>query len=470
MSFTAQTYIEEFVLRARAAQRQIECIGQTEVDDICARLARAGTTDAFARKIAEFAVEESQMGEVNSKFAKMKVKVQGVYAQLKDAKTVGIIERDYQKGLVKIAKPAGVIGALIPVTNCEATPFCKAISAVKTRNAIILAPHPKAAKTGKMAADRMRAVLKRHGWPVDLVQCLEEISVEISGQLMAQSDLILATGGTPMVKAAYSSGRPALGVGAGNAVTVIDTTADTDAAAHHIMRSNTFDYATSCSTENACLVPESMAAQMKASFEKAGAYLVPNEEKPRFQNAIWPDGVHLNREIVAQSPQRIAEIAGIRLPEDRTFFVVEESGEKSGIGEGFPFSGEKLSSILAMYTYGDFDQAVDMVNRITSFSGPGHSCGIHTADPEKAITLGSAVKISRVIVNQPQCLANSGAWTNGMPMSLTLGCGTWGGNSVSENVTYKHLMNTTWISWPIPSTEPSLEELFSEEVLNEQWD
>ena len=466
MNLSAQEYIKTIILKARAAQRQIEFCGQVEIDDICARLTRAGTTDTFARKIAEFAVEESQMGEVNSKFAKMMVKVKGVYAQLKDAKTVGIIERDDEKGLVKIAKPVGVIGALIPVTNCEATPFCKAISAVKTRNAIILAPHPKAAKTGKMAAERMRTVLKRHGWPVDLVQCLEEISVEISGTLMAQSDLILATGGTPMVKAAYSSGRPALGVGAGNAVTVIDTTANTDAAAHHIMRSNTFDYATSCSTENACLVPESMAVQMKTSFEKAGAYLVPTAEKPKLQKAIWPDGVHLNREIVAQSPRRIAEIAGIQLLEDQTFFVVEESG----IGEGYPFSGEKLSSVLAMYTYRNFDEAVDMVNRITTFSGPGHSCGIHTADPEKAVKLGSAVKVSRVIVNQPQCLANSGAWTNGMPMSLTLGCGTWGGNSISENVTYKHLMNTTWISWPVPSTEPRLEDLFSEDVLNEQWD
>ena len=466
MSVDAKAYIEELIARARAAQRRIEFSSQTEIDDICARLTRAGTTDAFSRKIAEFAVQESQMGEVNSKIAKMKAKVQGVYSQIKNAKTVGIIERSDEKGLVKIAKPVGVIGALIPVTNCEATPFCKAVSAVKTRNAVILAPHPKAAKTGKMAADRMRTVLERHGLPVDLVQCLEEISVEISGQLMAQSDLILATGGAPMVKAAYSSGRPALGVGAGNAVTIIDTTADTDAAADHIMRSNTFDYATSCSTENSCLVPETMAAQMKTSFEKAGAYLVSSEEKPILQKALWPDGVHLNRQIVAQSPRRIAEIAGISLPQDRTFFVVEESG----IGEGFPFSGEKLSSVLAMYTYGDFDEAVDMVNRITTFSGPGHSCGIHTSDPEKALKLGSAVKVSRVMVNQPQCLANSGAWTNGMPMSLTLGCGTWGGNSVSENVTYKHLMNTTWISWPIPSVEPSPQELFSPEVLSEQWD
>ena len=466
MSVDAKNYVNGLMAKARAAQKQIEFKSQAEVDDICARLARSGTTEAFALKIAELAVEESRMGNVKSKIGKMMVKVKGVYADLKDAKTVGIIERDTEKGLVKIAKPMGVIGALIPVTNCEATPFGKAISAIKTRNAIILAPHPRSLKTNIMATDRMREVLKRHGWPVDLVQTLEEISVDISGELMAQSDLILATGGTPMVRAAYSSGKPALGVGAGNAVTIIDVTADTDEVADKIMRSNTFDFGTSCSTENSCLVHESMVDKMKASFEKVGGYIVPFSVKPLLQKAYWPDGVHLNKDIVAQSVQRIAEIAGIELPKGKTFFVVEETG----IGEGFPFAGEKLSSCLAMYTYKDFDQAIDMVNQITDFSGPGHSCGIHTTDEAKAIKLGESVKVARVMVNQPQALANSGAWTNGMPMSLTLGCGTWGGNSVSENVGYKHLMNTTWISWPIPSHEPSLEDLFSKEVLDEVWD
>ncbi len=466
MSVNAKEYIADLVAKARAAQKQIEFKSQAEIDDICARLARSGTTEAFARKIAELAVEESGMGNVPSKIGKMMVKVKGVYAQLKDAKTVGIIETDEKMGLVKIAKPVGVIGALVPVTNCEATPFGKVISAIKTRNAIILAPHPRSVKTGKLASDRMRAVLERHGWPVDLVQTLDQISVEISGELMAQSDLILATGGTPMVRAAYASGKPALGVGTGNAVTIVDTTANTDEVADKIMRSNTFDFATSCSTENSCLVPESMLDQMKASFEKAGAYLVSAAEKPQFQKALWPDGVHLNKDIVAKSPQVIAELAGVKLPEGKTFFVIEETG----IGKGFPFSGEKLTSCVALYTYKDFDEAIDMVNRITSFSGPGHSCGIHTTDRDKAIKLATAVRVSRVMVNQPQALANSGAWTNGMPMSLTLGCGTWGGNSVSENVTYKHLMNTTWVAWPIPSTEPKLEDLFSREVLEENWD
>ncbi len=466
MSINAQSYVGEMIARARVAQKQVEFKSQEEVDDICARIARAGSTDAFTKNIAELLVSESRMGKAESKIAKMKAKVKGVYAQFKDVRTVGIIERDDSRGLVKIAKPVGIVAALIPVTNGEATPFCKALSAIKTRNAIILAPHPRGAKTGKFAADRMRTVLARHHWPVDLVQCLEEISVEISGELMRQSDIILATGGAPMVRAAYSSGKPALGVGAGNSVTIVDETANTDHAAQKIMLSNTFDYATSCSTENSCLVHESRIKEMKASFEKAGGYLVPQGEKSALQTALWPDGIHLNKEIVGQSPERIAEIAGIHLPPGKTFYVVEETG----IGKGYPFSGEKLTSCLAMYTYKGFNEAVDMVNRITDFSGPGHSCGIHTTDRERAIRLGTEVKVSRVMVNQPQCLANSGAWTNGMPMSLTLGCGTWGGNSVSENVIFKHLMNTTWISWPIPSTEPDMEDLFSREILEEQWD
>ncbi len=466
MSIDAKTYIADLVAKARAAQAQIEFKSQEEVDDICARLTRAGTTDAFAKKIAELAVEESKMGRVDSKIGKMMVKVKGVYAQLKDAKTVGIIERDEAKGLVKIAKPVGVIGALIPVTNCEATPFGKAISAIKTRNAIILAPHPRSVATGKLASDRMREVLKRHGWPVDLIQTLDEISVDITGELMKQSDLVLATGGTPMVRAAYSSGKPALGVGTGNAVTVVDTTANTDEVADKIMRSNTFDHGTSCSTENECLVHESMLDRMKASFEKAGAYIVPASEKDKLQKTYWPDGVHINKDVVAQDPHKIASMAGINMPADKTFLVVEETG----YGEGYPFSGEKLSACVALYTYKTLDQAIEMVNAMTTFCGPGHSCGIHTTDKEKAIKLATAVKVSRVMVNQPQALANSGAWTNGMPMSLTLGCGTWGYNSVSENVTYKFLMNTTWVAWPIPSTEPKDEVLFSKDVLEEKWD
>jgi sulfoacetaldehyde dehydrogenase len=466
MAESAREYVATLVGKARAAQAQIEYATQDEVDDIVARVARAGTTETFARRIAEFAVQESGMGRVDSKYAKMMAKVKGAYRDMKGKKSVGIIERDDAKGIVKFAKPVGVVGALIPVTNCEATPFCKILSALKTRNAIILAPHPRAAGTGKMAADRARAVLARHGLPEDLVQVMEEISVDGSQELMAQTDLVLATGGPGMVKAAYSSGTPSLGVGAGNAVTVVDTTADLDDVADRIMRSKTFDWATSCSTENSCLAQESIYDDLKRSLEKAGAYIVPESEKLKLQNALWPDGAHLNRAIVAQPPEKIAQIAGIALPEGRSFFVVEEDT----IGADLPFTGEKLSVVMTLFKYREFDEAVSLVNEITGIAGSGHSCGIHTTDEAKVMKLAEAVRVSRVMVNQPQCLANSGAWTNGMPMTLTLGCGTWGGNSSSDNITWEKLLNTTWVSFPIPSTQPTDEELFAADVLAEQWD
>lgn len=466
MSESAQEYVAGLIANARAAQKKIEYAGQAEVDDIVARIARAGTTEAFAQEIAELAVEESRMGRVESKYAKMMAKVKGTYRDMKDAKTVGVIERDEARGIVKFAKPIGVISALIPVTNCEATPFCKVLSAIKTRNAIILAPHPRAARTGKLAADRVRTVLARHEFPEDLVQVTEKISVEISQELMAQSDLVLATGGPGMVKAAYSSGTPALGVGAGNAVTIVDASADLDEVADKIMRSKTFDWATSCSTENSCLADAAIYDDLKVALENAGAYIVPASEKPRLQAALWPDGKHLNRDIVAQPPEKIAEIAGISLPEGRTFFVVEEEQ----IGPEYPFTGEKLSVVMALYSWKEFDRAVDMVNEITGIAGSGHSCGIHTTDESQVMKLAETVRISRIMVNQPQCLANSGAWTNGMPMTLTLGCGSWGNNSTSDNINYEKLMNTTWVSWPIASTQPADEELFGREVMEENWD
>jgi len=466
VSESVSAYIGSLVQKARAAQQQIEFATQEEVDDICARMARAGTTEAFARQIAELAVEESGMGRVDSKYAKMMAKVKGTWRDMKGKATVGIVERDDSRGIVKFAKPVGVIGALIPVTNCEATPVCKVLSAIKTRNAIILAPHPRAAKTGKLASDRMRAVLARHGFPEDLVQIVDEISVEASQELMAQCDLVLATGGPGMVKAAYSSGTPAFGVGAGNAVTIVDTGVDLDDVADKIMRSKTFDWATSCSTENSCLAQESIYDEFKAALERAGAYVVPASEKQTIQDALWPDGEHLNRKIVAQPANKIAEIAGINLPEGRTFFVVEEDR----IATDNPFTGEKLSVVMSLLKYREFDDAIEMVNRITGIAGSGHSCGIHTADDEKVTRLATAVRVSRVMVNQPQCLANSGAWTNGMPMTLTLGCGTWGRNISSDNITYEKLMNTTWVAWPIPSTQPSDMELFGADVVSEEWD
>jgi sulfoacetaldehyde dehydrogenase len=451
-------YISGLMARARKAQAQIEFATQEEVDLMCTRIAWAGVRPDFAKPYTEFCAQETGMGYAPHKFGKQMTKVKGALRDMKGKKSVGVVEHDKEKGIMKLAKPVGVVGALMPVTNGEATPFVKALFAIKTRNAIIMAPHPKAQGTNNKAVAQMRAVLKKHGWPEDLIIGIEEVTLDKSKELIKQVDLILATGGGPMVKAAYSSGKPAYGVGAGNAMIIVDETADLKAAADMIMRSKTFDHATSCSTENSLAIQESIYDQLIKELEAVGGYLCNAEDKAKLQKATWDEKGALNRAIVAQPAEKIAGIAGIKLPKGKSFFMVEETG----IGKGFPFSGEKLSVTTALYKWKEFPEVIDMVNRISAYSGPGHSCGIHTANDMRIRQLAHAVRVSRIMVRQPQCLANSGAWTNGMPMSMTLGCGTWGGNASSSNITWEHLLNYTWVSYPIPSTQPSDEELFGD--------
>jgi sulfoacetaldehyde dehydrogenase len=448
-------YIAGLIERARIAQRKIESASQEQVDEICTRIAWAGVQPDFATKLAERCVEDSGMGRADHKYAKLMTKIKGTLRDMQGKKSVGIVEYDQEKGIMKVAKPVGVIGALIPVTNSEATPFVKALGALKTRNAIIMAPHPRTLKTNQMIVAHMRAVLKKQGWPEDLILNVDELSVEASKELMAQCDLIIATGGPGMVKAAYSSGTPCYGVGAGNSVGIVDETADLKDAADKIMRSKTFDHATSCSTENSLVIQADVYAAMLKELEAVGGYVVSPEEKRQLQKTMWVDGV-LSRYIVGQSAAKIASLAGIALPEGKSFFLVEETG----VGEEYPFSGEKLSVTATVYTWKTFDQAIDLVNRITTYSGRGHSCSIHSFNDLRIRQLALQVKVSRIMIRQPQCLANSGAWTNGMPMTLTLGCGTWGGNITTSNVTWEHMVNYSWVSFPIPTTQPTDEELF----------
>ncbi|MGD1832753.1 MAG: aldehyde dehydrogenase family protein [Sphaerochaetaceae bacterium] len=456
----AKAYVATLIERARKAQSSIEFASQKEVDALAEAICWNALQPEFARELAELAVQESRMGDVESKYAKMMTKSRGGWFDMKGQKSVGILEEDHVNNLVCIAKPVGVIGALVPCTNCEATPVLKAAWTLKTRNAVIMAPHPRTQKTNEKVVNMMRGVIESYGYNPDLIINMSKVSLENSQQLMAQCDLILATGGPGMVAAAYSSGTPAYGVGAGNAVTIVDDTQDMKVVAEKIRRSKTFDQATSCSSENGAVVESKVYDEFIKAMEAEGGYLLNSEEKEKLQKAMWPDGHTLNREVVAQSADKIAKVADIDLPEVKKFFMVEEVG----VGERFPFSGEKLSVVITLYKWDSFADAVDLVNRITQFSGAGHSCGIHTANRERAIELASKVRVSRVMVNQPQSLSNSGAWTNGMPVTLTLGCGTWGGNISSENVTWKHLINKTWVSFPIESKQPKDEDLFSQEV------
>jgi sulfoacetaldehyde dehydrogenase len=371
--------------------------------------------------------------------------------------SMGVIERDEARGLIKIAKPVGVVGAIIPVTNPEATPVLKAMMAIKTRNAVVMSPHPKAKKTNTFIVDRIREVLKKYDAPEDLVIGIEEPTMPISQELMKQCDLVLATGGGGLVRAAYTSGTPAYGVGVGNAVVVVDETADLKDAADKIKRSKTFDFATSCSTENSLVIQEDIYDDLIEALKAEGGYLLDADEKQKLQSKMWNNGL-LAREIVAQPASTIAAFAGLTIPEETSFFMVEESH----VGKDYPFSGEKLSVIVTLYKYKTFQDAIDRVNEITEYQGKGHSCGIHSTNEDHILEFALKTYTSRLMVRQPQCLANSGAWTNGMPMTLSLGCGTWGGNISGENITWKHLLNMTWVSYPIPNNQPTDEELFGD--------
>ncbi len=451
----AKTQVADLIKKARVAQEVIEKFTQEQVDELVAAIGWEMVQEDNVDKIAKFAVEESQLGNYDGKYGKMMKKIRGAVRDMKGQKSVGIIERDPEKGLIKIAKPVGVVGALVPCTNPEATPVIKVMSAIKGRNAIVFAPHPRTKKTNKMIIEMMHEVLKKYNVPTDLIGNIETPSLDLSSELMSQCDLVMATGGTGMVKSAYSSGKPAYGVGAGNAVMIVDETADLKDAAHKIKVGKVFDYATSCSAENSLVIVEEVYEELVENLKKEGGYLLDSNEKQKLADVMWENGV-ISRKIVAQSPQVIADAAGIEIPEDTEFIMVEEDG----VGPDHPFSGEKMSIVVALHKVKTFKDTIDKVNEITGYQGTGHSCGIHTTDEKRVEEVGLKVKVSRIMVRQPQSAGNSGNWDNGMPFTLTLGCGTWGGNISSENITWKHYINVTWVSSPIKEVIPTDEELF----------
>lgn len=465
---TVQEYVALLVEKSRKAQEIASKFNQEKVEQLIAAIGYACTDEAFRRKISEMLVEEAGMGNVEDKMVKMMGRAKGVYHQNKGELSCDLVEVNEETGMSTYIKPMGVIAALIPVTNSEVTQFSKAIMCLKGRNSIIFAPHPKGAKTTVVITEYLRNILKEFDAPQDLIMTVdpEYVSVECSGELMKQADFVLATGGTPMVKAAYSSGTPTIGVGTGNATTFIDGTTDIGEVADMIIQSKTFDDATSCSTENNIIVLKSVRENLIKALEERGGYFIPegSEDNGKLKKTLWPEWPEnhtLNRHIVAQNAKKIAELANIKVPDNTRFLFTEENG---GVGEKFPFSGEKLSPVSAIFTVENFSEALDKMEGILNYMGSGHSCGIHTTDDSKINDMALRMKVTKMCVNQPQSLSNSGAWWNKFPKSTTLGCATWGNNSVSHNVTWKDLVNFTYVSKPIPNYEPTIEDLFTEEV------
>ncbi len=454
--------IAELVARSRAAQAQIENYTQEQVDRLIRGMVYAVAREDVAEKIAQHTVDETQLGNYDGKYLKIFRKTRATLMDIINDKSVGIIEEDPERQIVKIAKPVGVIGALSPSTNPEATPVIKAISAVKGRNSIIVAPHPRAKLTNKLICDLMRDALVKLGAPADLVLAIETPSVEKTNELMKQCDRVLATGGGPMVLAAYSSGTPALGVGVGNAVITVDDTANLDDAAEKIRISKTLDLAASCSSDNSVILLDAIYDEMLEKLVHQGGHILNEDEKARLQAVLWKDGA-LNAGIVAQPPEKIAGMAGFGLPEGRRFFIVPETG----YGPDYPFSGEKLTVTMTLYRARDIDHAIELTNGIQAYQGQGHSCGIYSNSDENILKLANATKTSRVMVNQPQSASNSGNLWNGMRQTFSLGCGSWGGNSTNNNITWRDLINETWVSKPLPQTKviPDDETLFGKDII-----
>lgn len=457
-----QATIRELVDRARAAQKVAACFSQEEVDRVCTAAAWEVYCDGNIKKLAELAVSETGMGLVEDKVLKHKNKVMGVIDDVRKAKSVGLLEHDVERGIRKYAKPVGVVGALTPVTNPTATPSSNAISILKGRNAVIFSPHPAAKNSTGLTVDFMRQGLKKIGAPEDLVQAIREPSLELTAELMRQVDLIVATGGGPMVKSAYSSGTPAFGVGPGNSCQIVAEDADLRDAAKKIRTSKAFDNATSCSSENSIIIQESIYGKMMAALVDEGGYPVRGVERQKLKEVMWKPGkkdrMAINAGIVARSARVIAEMAGIRVPDNTVMLLVE--GEMPL--EEDPFAEEKLSPVLTVWKYGSFSQGVDILSRLSANCGRGHSCGIHSFNEGYIQYLGEHMQTSRIIVRQPQASANGGNFTNGMPSTTTLGCGTWGNNITTENITYRHFINVTWLSEPIAPHRPTDEEVFGD--------
>jgi sulfoacetaldehyde dehydrogenase len=371
---------------------------------------------------------------------------------------VGIIEEIPEKGIVKYGKPAGVVACIVPTTNPDLTPAGNAIYGIKARDAVIFSPHPRAKKTSFETVRLMREALEKEGAPPDLLQCLTKVNIPMSQALMAEADLVIATGGQPMVRAAYSSGTPAYGVGAGNSTMVIDETANVAEAAYNTRLSKTSDFGSGCSADGNLIIQESVFEAMLEALQKEGGYLANETEKAALKKAMWDDEGHRLADTVAIAPQKLAEAAGFSIPADRKFIIVRGDG----IGKEHFYSSEKLTTLLAVYKYGTFDEALSMMRGIYNVGGKGHSCGIYSFNQDHIHQLAMAAPVSRMMVRQPQSKANAGAFNNGMPMTSSLGCGTWGGNVISENVHLKHYMNTTWVSVPIKEDKPSDQELFGE--------
>ncbi len=452
--------IDAIIHSARAAQCRYEAYDQAAVDEVVTAVGWAVVQPDNNQALSRLAVADTGLGNIADKFTKNRRKTIGLLRDLQHAKSVGVIAEYADKGLIEIARPVGVVGAIVPSTNPVATPANKVINALKGRNAVILAPSPKGERTCARLIELMQVELERVGAPIDLVQKLPSpVSKAATRHLMQNVDLIVATGSQNNVRSAYASGTPAVGVGAGNVVSIIDETANVEAAAQKIVTSKSFDNATSCSSENNLVVVEQNYDATVSALIRHGAMLLSRQDQSRLQQVLWQQG-RLNQGLIARRASEIVRLAGLdaNADEHTRIIIVEEKGT----GAEHPFSGEKLCPVLTLYRAADFQRAKQTARDILNFQGKGHSLSLHSENTQRAMDLGLTMPVCRVIVNQIHCYATGGSFDNGLPFSLSMGCGTWGKNSISDNMNYRHYLNTTRIAYPIDSDEPGEPDLFGD--------
>ena len=450
--------IKKMYERARKAFEEVEFWPQEKVDEMVAAVGWEWQKVESAEALARMAVDESGIGRYEDKVHKVTAKTRGTMRDMIGQKTAGLIREEPEKGLRIFAKPMGVIANVVPCTNPESTVCCIGLSTLKTRNAMIVSPHPRTPKSTALAVELGRKALAKVGAPVDLMQCIEEPSREKTKELMAGCDFAVATGGAALVRVVYEAGKPCHTVGAGNVISIVDETADLPATAAKIVKSKCANNSASCSSENAVAIEASVYNEMVDALKAEGGFLCSEDEREKLRTYMWPDGKSLNRDIVAKPVAYIAEHAGIDIPDGTRFLMVE--GIKPGPEDRF--SGEKISLTLTLWKWDDFSEMVERMKEMQRFSGEGHSSSIHSRRDERKIELAIKANVGRVNCNMPHAAANSGSWFNGQPTTDSLGCGSWAGNMTTDNLNWKHFLNYTWLSDMIPEHIPSDEELFGD--------
>lgn len=451
----AQEYISQLLSNARAAQKEYERFTQEQVDQVVRIVAK--TVFDNAELLADMAVKETGMGVYEDKVKKNQGKARIIWSELKGKKSVGILRRDEKTGITEVAKPMGVVGAITPTTNPIVTPMCNAMFALKGRNAIIICPHPRSKACSTKTVELINENLKQSGAPMNLIQVIPEPTVELSSLVMKSCDVCISTGGMGMVRAAYASGKPAFGVGAGNVQCLVGEDADPSKAVPMIIAGREFDNGIICSGEQTAIVPLGHYDNIVAEFVKNGAYYVEDpEEISRLRDAMFPSGV-MNKNLVGQSAAAVAAAAGITVDKHTRVILIKAPA----YGAADCLSKEKMCPVITTYAYTSWEEAVHIADANLNVEGKGHSVCIHSHDRENIEYAANLLPVSRFLLNQTCSTNNGGSFFNSLSATTTLGCGSWGNNSISENLSYKHLFNVSRIADIRPgSTMPDDEEIW----------